>query len=233
MQFFLDTASLADIQRFQSLGLVDGVTTNPALLAKEGQDPLVQLREITSIVSGPVSAEVVETDPERIVRHAAKLAQVADNIVVKIPASMAGLAAAPSLVAQGIKLIVTLNFHATQAVPFIKLGVDYVAVFIGRSEDFGIDNKQVCWDTRAAIDNLASPTQLMAASIRNPDYLIDAIHASSDVITVGPACWDKVYNNPLFELAEREFLESWRQLPAALRAEYEQISHDQSVPHSE
>ena len=233
MQFFLDTASLADIQRFQSLGLVDGVTTNPALLAKEGQDPLVQLREITSIVSGPVSAEVVETDPERIVRHAAKLAQVADNIVVKIPASMAGLAAAPSLVAQGIKLIVTLNFHATQAVPFIKLGVDYVAVFIGRSEDFGIDNKQVCWDTRAAIDNLASPTQLMAASIRNPDYLIDAIHASSDVITVGPACWDKVYNNPLFELAEREFLESWRQLPTELRAEYEQISNDQSVLHSE
>lgn len=221
MEFFLDTASIEEIKRYQGLGLVDGVTTNPALLAKEGKNPLAQLREIASLVSGRVSAEVVETDPERIVKHAQKLARVADNIVVKIPASMAGLAAAQELQAEGIKLLVTLNFHATQTVPFLKLGVEYVAVFVGRTEDFAIDNMQLTWDTRQAIDNMGSPTKLMAASMRNPDYLIDAIRANADVITVPPMCWEKVYANPIFELSEREFLESWRQLPEGLRKSYE------------
>ena len=221
MEFFLDTASIEQIKRYQDLGVVDGVTTNPALLSMEGRNPLDQLQEITSLVSGPVSAEVVETEPARIVSHARKLAQVAENIVVKIPASRTGLEAAQQLQADGVPLLVTLNFHATQAVPFIKLGVAYVAIFIGRSEDFAIDNKQLTWDTRQAIDNLNSPTRLMAASIRNPDYLIDAIRASADVITVPPVCWEKVYNNPMFEMAEREFLESWRKLPAELREEYE------------
>lgn len=221
MEFFLDTASIEQIKRHQDLGLVDGVTTNPALLSAEGRNPLKQLEEITSLVSGPVSAEVVETEPERIVAHAKKLARIADNIVVKIPASRTGLEAANQLQDTGIKLLVTLNFHATQAVPFIKLGVAYVAVFIGRSEDFAIDNKQISWDTRKAIDNINSPTRLMAASIRNPDYLIDSISAAADVITVPPVCWEKVYQNPIFEMAEREFLESWRKLPADLRADYE------------
>ncbi|MCH2597458.1 MAG: hypothetical protein MKZ95_16920 [Pirellulales bacterium] len=221
MEFFLDTASIDQIKRYQDLGLVDGVTTNPALLSMEGRNPLDQLQEITSLVSGPVSAEVVETEPDKIVSHAKKLAQIAKNIVVKIPASRAGLEAANQLQPAGIPLLVTLNFHATQAVPFIKLGVDYVAIFIGRTEDFAIDNKPLSWDTRKAIDQMDSPTRLMAASIRNPDYLIDAIRAGSHVITVPPVCWEKVYKNPIFEMAEREFLESWRKLPAELRAEYE------------
>jgi transaldolase len=221
MEFFLDTASIEEIKRYQGLGLVDGVTTNPALLAKEGKDPLQQLEEISSLVSGPVSAEVVETDADRIARHARKLARVADNIVVKIPASITGLAAAQELKADGVRLLVTLNFHTTQAVPFIKLGVEYVALFIGRTEDFAIDNKQLSWDTRQAIDNMNSPTKLMAASMRNPDYLIDSILANADVITVPPTCWEKVYQNPIFALAEREFLESWRQLPEDLRKTYE------------
>ena len=223
MEFFLDTASLDQIKRYQALGLVDGITTNPALLAKEGRDPLGQLREIASIVTGPVSAEVVATDPERMIQNARKLARVAENIVVKIPASTAGLAAAQQLHNQEVPLIITLNFHASQTVPFVKLGVDYVAVFIGRTEDFGIDNKQLAWDTRLAIDNMQSRTQLLAASIRNSDYLIDAISANVDVITVPPECWEKVYKNPIFELAEREFLESWQQLPEDLRRAYEAL----------
>ena len=221
MEFFLDTASVEEIKRYQDLGLVDGVTTNPALLAAEGRNPLDQLREITSLVSGPVSAEVVETEPARITSHAKKLTQIAENIVVKIPASRAGLEAANQLQSDRINLLVTLNFHATQAVPFIRLGVAYVAIFIGRTEDFAIDNKQLSWDTRQAIDNLNSPTRLMAASIRNPDYLIDSIRAGAHVITVPPVCWEKVYNNPIFKMAEREFLDSWRKLPAELREEYE------------
>ena len=213
MELFLDTASMEEIKRYLDLGLVDGVTTNPALPAAEGGDNLERLHEITSIVPGPVSAEVVETVPERIVGHARKLAKLAENIVVKIAASIAGLAAAHEMKANGTPPIITLNSHATHAVPFIKLGVHDVAVFVGRTEEFAIDNKELTWDSRRAIDGMGSPTKPMTASIRNPDYLIDAIRANAHLITAPPACREKVFGNRTFELTEREFLESCRRLP--------------------
>ncbi|MBF0506853.1 MAG: fructose-6-phosphate aldolase [Nitrospirae bacterium] len=221
MEFFLDTASLEDIKLYKTLGLVDGVTTNPALLAKEGQDPLEQVRKIASMVSGPISVEVTYTESDKMVKHAIRISKLADNVVIKIPASTAGLAAACVLKEKGIKLNVTLIFHPSQAIPFIKLGADYVSLFVGRVEDFGLSNKDAIGQIRESIDMMQSPTKLLAASIRNPEYLLEAVNAGSDALTVPPSCWEKVYNNPIFQLGEKEFLESWNQLPAALRKNYE------------
>ena len=224
MEFFLDTASIADIKRYQQLGLVDGVTTNPALLAQEGGDPIEQIKKIVSIVSGPVSAEVTYTEPEKMIKHARKLAGLAENIVVKVPASFAGLKVANQLKKDGIKMNVTLIFHASQAVPFIQLGVDYVSSFIGRVEDFGLDNRQLVCDIEGAISQMGSDTKQIAASIRNPDYLIGAICSGAEVLTVPPSCWEKTYHNPLFILGESEFLQSWKKLPEAARKTYESLA---------
>ncbi len=221
MEFFLDTASIKDIEHYMQLGLVDGVTTNPALLAKEGRDPLKQVKEITSIVSGPVSVEVTYTEPEKMIKHAGKLSSIAENVVIKVPGSMAGLAVARQLKKDGIKTNITLIFHATQALPFIGLGADYVSVFIGRVEDFGLNNVKLIGDTAKAIAQMGSSTKLISASMRNPIYLLDAVLGGSDVITVPPSCWEKVYMNPLFELGEKQFLESWKKLPAEVRKKYE------------
>ncbi len=223
MEFFLDTASIADIECYQKLGLVDGVTTNPALLSKEGGDPIEQIKRIVSIVSGPVSAEVTYTEPEKMIEHGRKLAGLAENIVIKVPASVAGLTAANQLKKDGIKMNVTLIFHASQAVPFIHLGVDYVSSFVGRVEDFGLDNRKLVSDVTQAIDMMDSPTKQIAASIRNPDYLIEAICSGAEVLTVPPSCWEKTYHNPLFMLGESEFLQSWKELPEAARSTYESL----------
>ena len=223
MQFFLDTASIADIERYQKLGLVDGVTTNPALLSAEGGDPIEQIKKIVSIVSGPVSAEVTYTEPQKMIEHARKLASLAENIIIKVPASVAGLAVANQLKKDGIGMNVTLIFHSSQAVPFIHLGVDYVSSFVGRVEDFGLDNRKLVSDITQAIDMMDSPTKQIAASIRNPDYLIGAICSGAEVLTVPPSCWEKTYHNPLFMLGESEFLQSWKQLPEAARKTYESL----------
>jgi len=224
MEFFLDTASIEDIKCYQPLGLVDGVTTNPALLAKEGRDPIEQVKKILSIVPGPVSVEVAYTEPDRIIGHARKLAKLADNVVIKVPASFAGLTAATQLKKDGIKMNVTLIFHASQAVPFIQLGVEYVSSFIGRVEDFGLDNRKLAYDIKQAITQMDSPTKQIAASMRNPDYLLESILAGADILTVPPSCWEKVYHNPLFILGETEFLQSWRRLPEAARKTYESLT---------
>lgn len=221
MEFFLDTASIEEIKCYRKLGLVDGVTTNPALLAKEGQDPLEQVKKIAALVPGPISVEVTYTEPDKMVKHAVKLSRLADNIVIKLPASMAGLAAARTLKEKGVKLNVTLIFHPSQAIPFIKLGVDDVSLFVGRVEDFGLCNSDAMRQTKESIVKMQSQTKLLSASIRNPEYLLEAIVAGSDALTVPPSCWEKVYNNPMFQLGEREFLDSWRQLPATLRKTYE------------
>jgi len=222
MQFFIDTASLDEIKYYKSLGLADGVTTNPALLSKEGKDPLEQIKSIAAIIPGPISAEVTYTDPDKMVEHAKKLSKIANNIIIKIPASIPGLIAAVQLKKLGIKMNATLIFHPSQAIPFIKLGVDYVSLFVGRTEDFGIDNKESIWQLKESINKMGSATKLIAASIRNPDYLMAAITAGSDVLTVPSSCWKNVFNNPMFQLGEKEFLDSWKVLPEAVRKRYEE-----------
>ena len=223
IKYFLDTASKKEIEYWKQYGLVNGITTNPALLAKEGVDPIERIKEITSIVDGPISVEVTYQDPNKMVKHAEKLSKIHPNIVVKIPASLEGLAAAYRLKKRNIKMNVTLIFHPTQAIPFIKLGVDYVSLFIGRVEDFGLSNYKAIKQIKRIIDVEKSPTKLISASIRNPSYLFAAIDAESDVITIPPSCWEKVFNNPLFKLGEQEFLDSWKSLPEDLRKNYEKL----------
>ncbi len=223
MEFFLDTASIEEIKHYQALGLVDGVTTNPTLLAKEGRDPINQIKEITALVSGPVSAEITYSEPEKMIKQARKLSELAGNIVIKVPASISGIQVARRLKKYGIKMNITLNFHSTQTIPFIKMGIDYVSIFIGRVEDFGLCNKEAIQSIKSAIAQMNSTTKLISASIRNPGYLIEAVTAGSDVVTVPPSCWEKVYNNPLFYLGEKEFLEDWKQLPTKMRKIYESL----------
>lgn len=223
MEFFLDTASIEDIKFYKPLGLVDGVTTNPALLSKEGGDPIAQIKKIAEIVKGPISVEVTYTEPREMVKHAIKLNKLAPNVVIKVPASIAGLTAAQELKKAGIRMNITLIFHPSQAVPFIQLEVDYVSLFVGRVEEFGLNNKEAIWQLRQSIDEMESPTKLLSASIRNPEYLLEAVIASSDVLTVPPSCWQMVYKNPIFQLGERDFLKSWRTLPATARKEYESL----------
>ncbi len=229
MEFFLDTASIDEINRYKELGLVDGVTTNPQLLSKEGRDPLEQVREIAAIVSGPISVEVTHTDPQRMVEQARGLARVAENTVIKVPASMVGLTVARRLKEEGIKTNITLVFHPSQAVPFIRMGAEFISLFVGRVEDFGLDNREHIRRIRSMIDEMKSPTRLLAASIRNPDYLVAAVTDGAHAVTMPPVCWEKVYNNPLFNQAELEFLESWRKLPPRVREGYESIALDREV----
>lgn len=225
MEFFLDTASITEIKSYKELGLVDGVTTNPALLSKEGNDPVEQIREIAKIVTkGPISAEVTHAEPDKMVKQAIKLAAIAENIIIKVPASVPGLQLAQKLKAEGIRMNITLIFHATQAAPFIKMEAEYISIFVGRVEDFGLDNRQLIWDTRKAIDQMGSSSKLLAASMRNPDYLNEAIIAGCDAITVPPECWKKVYYNPLFIIGEKEFMDQWRTLPDSAREAYEDLS---------
>lgn len=223
MEFFLDTASIEEIKFYKPLGLVDGVTTNPALLSKEGGDPISQIKKIAETVKGPISVEVTYTEPSKMVKHARKLNKLAPNVVIKVPASIAGLVAAQELKREGIKINATLVFHPSQAIPFIKLEADYVSLFVGRVEEFGLSNKEAIWQLRQSIDEMQSPTKFIAASIRNPDYLIEAVMAGADVLTVPPACWQMVYKNPIFLLGEKEFLNSWQKLPATARKEYESL----------
>lgn len=225
-EMFLDTASIKEIDYWKQFDLVQGVTTNPALLAIEGVDPIERIKEIGSIIDGPISVEVTYTDPDKMVEHARALSDLLPNIIIKIPASLDGLKASKLLKCYDVKLNVTLIFHPTQAIPFIRSGVDYVSLFIGRVEDFGLSNYSAIKQIKRIITVEKSKTKLISASIRNPSYLFAAIDAESDVITVPPSTWEKVFNNPMFKLGEQEFLASWQSLSFDLRKTYENIEGD-------
>ncbi|MBF0481741.1 MAG: fructose-6-phosphate aldolase [Desulfovibrionaceae bacterium] len=221
MEFFLDTADLAEIEHWQALGLVDGVTTNPALLGQGGMDPIRRIKDIAAVVGGPISVEVTLDDPAAMIEQAVKLNALGDNILIKIPADRKGFLCAKELKKKGIRVNVTLVFHASQAVPFIKLGSEYISLFVARVEDFGLDNIPMIAQARRIVDNMGSASKILAASIRNPKYLVEAIEAPADALTVPPSTWEKVYNNPMFFLGEREFMQSWCKLSPELRQEYE------------
>lgn len=223
VEFFLDTASIEEINYYKKFGLVDGVTTNPALLAKEGYDPMERVAEIADTITGPVSVEVTYQNHNQMVKHAMKLNEISKNILIKLPASLEGLKSAIQLQEMGIKMNITLIFHPTQAIPFLKLDVDYTSLFIGRVEDFGLSNYEAVNQLKKMIYSMGSKTKLLSASIRNPCYLLGAINSGSDAITVPPSTWDKVFSNPLFHLGEKEFLETWSSLPFELRRKYETL----------
>jgi transaldolase len=220
MKFFLDTASLKDISWAAQAGLIDGITTNPSLLAKQAGDldPRDVLKEICSLVDGPVSAEVVALDADAMVREGKSLAQIADNIVVKIPMLEAGMVAVRRLAADGIRTNVTLCFSSVQCLIAAKAGATYVSPFIGRLDDVGQEGMDVIREARQMFDNYAIATQILAASIRHPRHVVEAAMIGADVATLPPEVMRKLLQHPLTDRGLEQFLADWKTLGARAKA---------------
>jgi transaldolase len=220
MKFFLDTASLKDISWATQAGLIDGITTNPSLLAKQAGDldPRDVLKEICSLVEGPVSAEVVAIDTEGMTREGKALAKIADNIVVKIPMLEDGMVAVRRLTAEGIRTNVTLCFSSVQCLIAAKAGATYVSPFIGRLDDVGQDGMDVIREARQIFDNYAIATQILAASMRHPRHVVEAAMIGADVATLPPEVLRKMLLHPLTDRGLDQFLSDWSKLAARAKA---------------
>lgn len=220
MKFFLDTANLKDISWAAQAGLIDGITTNPSLLAKFAGDvdPRDVLKEICSLVDGPVSAEVIATDADGMVREGESLVKIADNIVVKIPMTEGGMVAVRRLSKQGIKTNVTLCFSSVQCLIAAKAGASYVSPFIGRLDDVGQEGMDVIRETRVIFDNYQYATEILAASIRHPRHVVDAAMVGADVATLPPDILKKLLQHPLTDRGLEQFLADWGKLTSRAKA---------------
>jgi len=220
MKFFLDTASLKDISWAAQAGLIDGITTNPSLLAKQAGDldPRDVLKEICSLVEGPVSAEVVAIDTDGMIKEGKALAKIADNIVVKIPMLEDGMVAVRRLTAEGIRTNVTLCFSSVQCLIAAKAGATYVSPFIGRLDDVGQDGMDVIREARQIFDNYAIATHILAASMRHPRHVVEAAMIGADVATLPPEVLRKLLLHPLTDRGLDQFLSDWSKLGARAKA---------------
>jgi transaldolase len=220
MKFFLDTASLKDISWAAQAGLIEGVTTNPSLLSKQAGDldPKDVLKEICSLVEGPVSAEVVAVDTEGMLKEARELAKIAENVVVKIPMIEAGVVAVRRLAEEGIKTNVTLCFSSVQCLIAAKAGAAYVSPFIGRIDDAGQEGMEVIREARVILDNYQMGTEILAASIRHPRHVVEAAMIGADAATMPPDVLQKLLRHPLTDRGLDQFLADWNQLVARAKA---------------
>ncbi|MFI3617377.1 fructose-6-phosphate aldolase [Enterococcus avium] len=210
MKFFLDTANIEEIERINQLGLVDGVTTNPTIIAKEGKDFETVIKEICKIVSGPVSAEVTSLDSEGMINEAREIHQWAENIVVKIPMTEAGLKAVHTISQEGIKTNVTLIFSAAQGLMAAKAGATYVSPFIGRLDDIASDGIQLVSDLREMFDSYDFDTKIIAASVRNLGHVEAAALAGSDIATIPGNLFPKLWSHPLTTNGIAQFEADWQ-----------------------
>ena len=214
MKFFLDTANLAEIEWAASVGLIDGVTTNPTLLAKDAgdTDPNELLQQICAVVSGPISAEVISIDAAGMYEEGRKLARIADNIVIKIPMLEEGMVATRKLRAEGIGVNVTLCFSSLQCLIAAKAGATFVSPFIGRVDDIGHEGMDVIRETRMIFDNYAIETELLAASIRHPRHVADAAMIGADIATIPTSTLKRLLLHPLTDRGIDQFLNDWSKL---------------------
>ncbi len=211
MKFFIDTADIAEIRELAETGLLDGVTTNPSLIAKSGGDMKDTISEICAVVSGPVSAEVAATKADDMVAEGRKLADIAPNVTVKVPLIWDGLKACRALNQSGISVNVTLCFSATQALLAAKCGATFISPFIGRLDDIGLDGMELIDDIRAIYDNYAEiDTAILAASIRSTNHVKDAARAGADVATIPPDVLKKLAEHPLTDKGLDAFLADWK-----------------------
>jgi len=213
MKFFIDTANVKAIREMETLGVLDGVTTNPTLIAKEGRDFLEILREICEIVDGPISAEVISLEAEGMVREARELAKIHKNIVVKIPMTQDGLKATRTLSQEGIRTNVTLVFSSNQALLAAKAGATYVSPFVGRLDDIGQVGMDVVREIVAIYENYGYPTQVIVASIRHPLHVIEAAMAGAHVATIPPSVIEQLTKHPLTDIGIQRFLADWEKVP--------------------
>lgn len=207
MKFFVDTADIDAIRELNDLGMVDGVTTNPSIIAKSGRDILEVTKEICDLVSGPVSAEVVALDAEGMIAEGRKLAKIADNIAVKVPLTWAGLNACNVLTNEGNMVNVTLCFSANQALLAAKAGATFISPFIGRLDDINLDGLELISDIRDIYDNYGYATQILAASIRSANHMSDCAKIGADVATAPPAVIKKMADHVLTDKGLAAFVE--------------------------
>ncbi|MEQ1771613.1 MAG: fructose-6-phosphate aldolase [Devosia sp.] len=210
MQFFVDTAEIADIKKLHEMGLLDGVTTNPSLVAKSGRNFKEVIKEICGIVPGPVSAEVASTEYDGMIAEGHVLAKLADNVVVKVPLTIDGLRATKTFSKEGIKTNVTLCFSPNQALLAAKCGATYVSPFLGRLDDINLDGVELIEQIRQIYDNYDYTTQILSASIRSPNHVTQVALAGSDVATIPPAVIYKLADHPLTKSGLEQFVKDWK-----------------------
>lgn len=212
MKFFIDTANINEIKEAAALGILDGVTTNPSLVAKEGKDFKTLLDEIIKIVDGPISAEVISTDYNGILKEARDLSSIHKNIVVKIPLIKEGLKAVKTLSEEDIKVNVTLCFSPTQALLAAKAGATYISPFIGRLDDISTNGMDLISQVVQIYGNYNFDTQVLVASVRHPMHVAEAALLGADVCTIPFAVINKLFNHPLTDIGLKKFLNDWSKL---------------------
>ncbi|MFI5405539.1 MAG: fructose-6-phosphate aldolase [Nitrososphaerales archaeon] len=212
MKIFLDTANVESIEKYNELGVVDGITTNPTLLSKEKGNPIKTMKKIVEIMKGPVSLEVVAIDFNKMMEESLKLAKYGENVVVKIPMTMDGLKVVHALTKKGIKTNVTLIFSANQALLAAKAGATYVSPFIGRLDDIGSEGLNLVSEIVQIFASYDISTQLLVASVRHPLHVIEAAKMGADVVTLPPDILDKMIRHPLTDKGLDSFLSDWKKL---------------------
>ncbi len=217
MRLFIDTANLEEIKKAHSYGVLDGVTTNPTLLSREGVEPMVQLKKISEVVKGPISAEITGLDSEGMVEEAKELVKISSNIVIKVPCTVEGLKATKELTASGIKTNLTLCFSSSQALLVAKAGATYVSPFVGRLDDISADGMSLIGDIRLIYDNYGISTQIIAASIRHPLHFLESARLGADVATVPFTVIEKLMKHPLTDSGIKRFLDDWAKLKENLK----------------
>jgi transaldolase len=209
MKFFIDTANIDEIREAHSMGMVDGVTTNPSLIAKESRDFEDIIKEICQIVDGPISAEVISTDTEGMIKEARHLAKIHDNIVVKIPMIVDGLKATRRLAEEGIKTNVTLAFSPLQALMAAKAGATYISPFIGRLDDLSQEGLLLVEQIVEIYSNYAFDTEIIVASIRNPLHVLESALMGADIATIPFSVLGKLAAHPMTDKGLKAFLDDW------------------------
>jgi transaldolase len=213
MKFFIDTADVNEIREAYSLGLVDGVTTNPSLIAKSGRKFEDVIKEIATIVDGPISAEVISLQHDGMIKEALELAKIHHNIVIKLPMCPEGLKATKTLTEKGIKTNVTLIFTAMQALLAAKAGATYVSPFVGRLDDISQNGMGIIEEIRTIFDNYGYNAEIIVASIRNPIHVLDSALIGADVATIPYSVMMQLSKHPLTDAGIKKFLEDWEKVP--------------------
>src|SRR5438034_9299178 len=209
MKLFLDTGSIKEIEALAQLGIIDGVTTNPSLMAKESGDYRKQMKEICRLVQGPVSAEVLAKDYEGMVREGRDLATIDEHIVVKVPLTRDGIRACGTLSREGLKVNVTLCFSPTQALLAAKAGASYISPFIGRLDDISSDGMELIRQILTIYRNYQYKTLVLVASVRHPQHVVEAALAGGDICTMPYAVYQQLFKHPLTDVGLKKFLADW------------------------
>ncbi|MFC1802801.1 fructose-6-phosphate aldolase [Thermoproteota archaeon] len=209
MEFYIDTAEISAIKKYWEMGVIDGVTTNPTLIARSGRIFREVVAEIAEIVKGPISVEAVSNTAEELVEESKKLVEYGEQIVIKIPMTAAGLKATKELSKMGINTNITLVFSASQGLLAAKAGATYVSVFVGRLDDKGHEGIDVVWETSQIFQNYSMDSKIITASIRHPRHVIEAAKAGSHIATIPPVILDKMIEHPLTNDGLRRFAEDW------------------------